>query len=266
MFPHYHHNTRHTDASNPYTVSSPSQISHASPTAISIQSHPLSSPLPLLPPPPQSTASHWGSALDGHYEDRRFLSESGQGYPGTTGLLDNTAPEELVIPATPRRRTVPLPSQVYGDRMMEIMLNPALICDETEEGRIFDVATAGSTTAILQLDEVATDPVFEEWATNPPLPSLSLVHPNLPWSITVHATETYVTVGDVFRAICQSLHLPLHRDYWWIFIGPDDGQRERVGRSLKRLHLLHGKTRFSGLSRTTAEVEIGEDIWRMNFI
>ncbi|KAJ3760023.1 hypothetical protein EV360DRAFT_40676 [Lentinula raphanica] len=128
-----------------------------------------------------------------------------------------------------------------------------------------DIATV-SATAILQL--ATNTATFRQWATSPPLPSINLVHPALPWSITVHANVTYVTVCDVLWAICQSLQLPLREEYWSYTAGLDRGDRgtpEQSGRNLKRFHLLQGRTEFAGLTRTAAEVRLGEDIWRMNF-
>ncbi|KAJ3714160.1 hypothetical protein FB446DRAFT_718918 [Lentinula raphanica] len=283
MFPR-RYDTR-IDSSSPYTISSPSQTlpDYASPTTISSHGHHMSasprhsSTLPGVILNAQSEA-RWGISPSGW--PVRSLAESGQADASGTAnrLISHTVPEvpgnQAVIPNrsdTPRRtwRIVPLPSQMERDRVPRIVLNPSLLCEGYRNGRRamspIDIATV-SATAILQL--ATNTATFRQWATSPPLPSINLVHPALPWSITVHANVTYVTVCDVLWAICQSLQLPLREEYWSYTAGLDRGDRgtpEQSGRNLKRFHLLQGRTEFAGLTRTAAEVRLGEDIWRMNF-
>ncbi|KAJ3869042.1 hypothetical protein EV359DRAFT_77114 [Lentinula novae-zelandiae] len=186
------------------------------------------------------------------------------------GLISQMVTE---VPQTPENisritsKTVPLPSQNGGHGRVEVDLNPALKFDHRREERgMVPMDVAMSIDAILRMTNSSRGP--SEWATNPPLPSINLVHPTLPWSITVHASVTYVTVCDVLCTICHSLQLPLHEQFWSFCVGLGEGYRrnpEQYGRTLKRLHLLHGKTTFVGLSRTVAETALGGDIWRMNF-
>lgn len=218
----------------------------------------------------------------------RSLSQSGHPNPNSVsgtvnGSISHMVPGVLrhrdespeVQPAFRTSRTIPLPSQ-SNDRV-GVSLHPALRFGRGPGDRAMvemDIS-AMSVTMILQLARESRG--FNEPATNPPLPSINVVHPGLPWSITVHplsAGVTYVTVVDVLYAICQSLQLPLREDHW---VGLEGGgmeesllsRRRHAGqqsRSLKRLHLLHGKRNFVGLSRTAAEVALGAEIWRMNFV
>ncbi|KAJ3786097.1 hypothetical protein GGU10DRAFT_352808 [Lentinula aff. detonsa] len=283
MFPRRY--TSQTSSSSPYTASPSSHtiLNCASPMSVSSPAlNPNTSPMPRTFHRENSNSQSegmWGVSRSEW--SVRALAESGQanGSGTVNGLISHMVPEvpqsQIMTPengvAPSRRtwRTVPLPSQSTILGRPEITLNPALIFEGDFGGRVMlpmDVATM-SVPAILQL---AIDPTARgEWATNPPLPSINLIHPALPWSITVHATVTFVTVSDVLSAICQSLQLPLHEEYWSFCVGLGNGYRanpERHGRTLKRLHLLQGKTIFAGLYRTAAEVVLGGDIWRMNFI
>ncbi|KAJ4476653.1 hypothetical protein J3R30DRAFT_3488056, partial [Lentinula aciculospora] len=203
----------------------------------------------------------------------RAATESGRSnISGTVnGLNGHAVPE---VPRTPENsqlqsrrtlRTVPLPSQSTLLGRVGVDLNQALKFEGHLGGRaMIRMDVAARIRTVLELANGSQ--ILTTWATSPPLPSMTVLHPALPWSITVHATVTYVTVCDVLCAIYQSLQLPLHEEYWSFCLV--EGYRvfpERYGRTLKRFHLLQGKTIFVGLSRTAAEAALGGEIWRMNF-
>ncbi|KAJ3922121.1 hypothetical protein F5877DRAFT_64374 [Lentinula edodes] len=247
--------------SSPYAASPSLRTSqyHASPN---MTMSPASYPESIL-------SIHRSPVARGGYSSSQreaMLGDSLSGWPvravtelgcGTgNGLISQMVTE---VPQTPENisritsKTVPLPSQNGSHNRVEVDLNPALKFDHREERGMVSMDVAMSIDAILRMTNSSRG--ANEWATSPPLPSINLVHPTLPWSITVHASVTYVT-------------LPLHEEYWSFCLGLGEGYRrnlERYGRSLKRLHLLHGKTTFVGLSRTVAETALGGDIWRMNF-
>ncbi|KAK7030832.1 Mitogen-Activated Protein Kinase Kinase Kinase 8 [Paramarasmius palmivorus] len=81
-----------------------------------------------------------------------------------------------------------------------------------------------------------------EFATMPPLPSLSVIHPQLPWCITVHRTDfDGVTVGDVLTGIYSAMGMHL------------------AGGKGTRLQLLGGKRLLAGLRKSGFD----GDVWEM---
>ncbi|KAJ4477291.1 hypothetical protein J3R30DRAFT_3484342, partial [Lentinula aciculospora] len=202
----------------------------------------------------------------------RAITESGRSnISGTVNGLNSHAVPKVPRTAENRHlesrrpsRTVPLPSQSTLLRRGGVVLNQALKFEGHLEGRA--IIRMDVTTPIGTVLELAnSSQVLTAWATSPPLPSMTVLHPALPWSITVHATVTYVTVCDVLCAIYQSLQWPLHEEYWSFCVGEEHRDfPERYGRTLKRFHLLQERTVFVGLSRTAAEAALGGDIWRMN--
>lgn len=144
-------------------------------------------------------------------------------------------------PPRPLRPCIPLPSEI--DHYGEITLHPAL-------QRPSDIANYP------RID-------LREPATSPRLPSLSIIHPMLPWAITVHRSEEHwVIVADVLAAIGKALQTPL-----------DQQSRYEVRRYLRnvvdsvleqpgaiRLDLLGSRHRFAGLSRSS----MGGDIFLLH--
>ncbi|KAF9255133.1 hypothetical protein L218DRAFT_912696, partial [Marasmius fiardii PR-910] len=85
---------------------------------------------------------------------------------------------------------------------------------------------------------------LRELATYPALTSLTVLHPWLPWPITVHASGINlrgVTVADVLLTISRNLRIPI------------DG----TGRT--RIVYLRGRRRFVGLQTS----KIGGDTWKL---
>ncbi|KAJ6484508.1 hypothetical protein C8R47DRAFT_1131636 [Mycena vitilis] len=111
-----------------------------------------------------------------------------------------------------------------------------------------------------------------ELAAFPGLPSLTLVSPHLPWAMTVHASGSSVTVGDLLQAIERGLRVRITGEEFMDHGGVEcivDQEASRRGVNSKRLYgsgmtrldLLAGRTRFAGLSEST----MGCDVWVVNF-
>lgn len=89
-------------------------------------------------------------------------------------------------------------------------------------------------------------PYFVELATQPPLPSITVVHPLLPWCITVHRSGIDgqgVTIVDVLCAIYAAMRVK---------------EEEEFG-GKTRLEYLQGKKMLLGLTRS----QLGGDVWEM---
>lgn len=117
---------------------------------------------------------------------------------------------------------------------------------------------------------------FHEPATEPPLPNLSIICPNLLSPINVISGDVgYVTVSDVLHAIHHELRLPtsnaeykslpmdvikdVDAAYYHRCRRSGDESRQ-LERGIKRVDFLMGKNRFFGLSGTLH----GPDIWELN--
>ena len=108
-----------------------------------------------------------------------------------------------------------------------------------------------------------------EPATNPALPTLTIVSPNLPWPIVVSAQKpgSYVSVSDVFMALHHALSIPVspleypspssspggvlfrgHGVYDHRSSPPSPHWHAYERPSLRRIDFLSGRTRFMGLS------------------
>ncbi|KAJ7773867.1 hypothetical protein B0H16DRAFT_1304168, partial [Mycena metata] len=108
-------------------------------------------------------------------------------------------------------------------------------------------------------------------ATHPPLPSLTIISPCLPWAITAHASGRMVrclSVADVFAAIWDVLYLQVDeqgfQDWKIMTQGGSHSptwrrQRDRIAyrAGMTRMELLGGRTTFSGLSAS----DMGCDTW-----
>ena len=122
--------------------------------------------------------------------------------------------------------------------------------------------------------------VFNEAATHPPVPSMIIRCPHLPWKITIQPTNTkYVTVRDVFDGIYRSLRLAaLEAEFQCLpsvearqgvtnaYVGRykriDDSEARQLEKSkgLKRVDFLGERTRFAGLSSTSE----GPHVWLLS--
>jgi len=134
--------------------------------------------------------------------------------------------------------------------------------------------------------------VLAKAATNPPLPSLTIISHHLPWSITVkpssstssssspshkpiHARTSapYVTVADVLATLYRALRLPVlpaeyanlpsHKAKHGVcaaYHSRTHDSVEEAGKGVKRVDFLESHTSFLGLSSTTC----GPDVWLLN--
>ena len=119
--------------------------------------------------------------------------------------------------------------------------------------------------------------VLSELATTPPMPSMVIRCPHLPWTITILPTNTkYVTVRDVFDGIYRSLrHAVLEAEFQCLpsaeakysvnnaytrrYKRLDDPQVRELEKSkgVKRVDFLGERTLFTGLSSTME----GPHVW-----
>ncbi|KAF9257280.1 hypothetical protein L218DRAFT_1080994 [Marasmius fiardii PR-910] len=155
-----------------------------------------------------------------------------RGY-NNSSATDSTRTEP---PMLGRRQCINLPSQCDGQ---SVVLHSSLLCPEG----------AGISWDLGEPEE-RIENMNERWclskelANHPPLPSMTVVHPQLPWPITVHASGTDsrgVTVADVLLAISRNLMIPTD----------EAGER--------RLSYLGGRHMFVGLQVS----EIGGDVWEL---
>ncbi|KAK0431116.1 hypothetical protein EV421DRAFT_1855095 [Armillaria borealis] len=100
-----------------------------------------------------------------------------------------------------------------------------------------------------------------EVATSPPLPSLAIVHPKLPWPIVIQRSgdREWVTVADIVETLWHALQIrdPMRSPSPSLLKNQDDapciscrsmlGCAERRVVREPRLAYLKGKTRFMGL-------------------
>ncbi|KAG6827730.1 hypothetical protein H0H87_003767 [Tephrocybe sp. NHM501043] len=110
---------------------------------------------------------------------------------------------------------------------------------------------------------------FTEPATQPPLPSITIVSPHLPWTATVYPSRhgTYVTVGDVIDELHHFLRKQISAKEWNSL--PSEKDRRRVTdayerryrrisssrdyddektRGVRRVDFLMGLNKFMGLA------------------
>ncbi|KAJ6611980.1 hypothetical protein B0H10DRAFT_2054277 [Mycena sp. CBHHK59/15] len=105
-------------------------------------------------------------------------------------------------------------------------------------------------------------------AVYPPRPTLSLISPHLPWTITVSASNgRYVTVSDVLNSVHRSLRAnKLMRRATAAYtqrysrLKGHRGYMEEKSQGVKRVDFLMGCTKFQGISPTAG----GVDIWQLN--
>ena len=108
--------------------------------------------------------------------------------------------------------------------------------------------------------------LLSQQATYPASPSIILLTEALPWSITVEAKSSFVTVYDVLQALHSSLRLQVTKTEWAslsrasqdmiaaYFHKRVDGfsdlvkREKQLGRGVRRLDFLVGRTRLYGIS------------------
>ncbi|KAG7451725.1 uncharacterized protein BT62DRAFT_925906 [Guyanagaster necrorhizus] len=194
---------------------------------------------------------------------RHYVSSPGASYPRS--VREYIAPPSPTILSKPRHRHIPLPSQIESD--IPTVVHPLLRPSRGE--MVMELDFAHSLTSVRVL---GYEGCVNEAATNPPLPSLAIIHQKLPWPIVIRRSgdREWVTVADVVETIWYALHirdtlqtstsspfLESHDD------APFDGRRSMRGCDQRevvqrpRLMYLRGKTQFIGLRA------IGGDTWEL---
>ncbi|KAJ7151944.1 hypothetical protein C8R46DRAFT_1303166 [Mycena filopes] len=176
-------------------------------------------------------------------------------------------------PAAPRMKSIPLPPQMPG--VTSVALHPALA--HSGAALAVDLAVGAPSNAAFQWQ---WQQLSSTTATHPPLPSLSIVSPRLPWAITVHASDrslcSGVSVADVLSAIWEALGREVDREGFRDWESMQMEKRDRDSRGagrrmmmnrnrttltyrdwMTRVELLEGGTAFKGLSAS----DMGCDTW-----
>ncbi|KAK0479542.1 hypothetical protein IW261DRAFT_1564191 [Armillaria novae-zelandiae] len=183
---------------------------------------------------------------------RHYVSDPDASYTGY--IREYVAPLSSPVLGKPRHRHIPLPSQTESDTPM--IIHPLLRPSRGEKIMELDFARSLSSVRVL-----GHEGCVNEVATSPPLPSLAIVHPKLPWPIVIQRSgdREWVTVADVVETVWHALQI---RDLMTspspsLLETQDDASyascRSMVGRVERRvvheprLVYLKGKTRFMGL-------------------
>jgi hypothetical protein len=159
----------------------------------------------------------------------------------------------------PKQRSIPLPSQIEPpDIQLEgrrIYLHPAIqytgelldLCLELRHG-ISQLSSGLSSRQSNSLTDAAT---------YPPLPSIAVVCALLPWPIIVHrsVTREFVTIGDLFEALCSTLQRDMLGSEESISLLFTHGTRPESQQRRKMSALLGERTYFMGLSHNDAQEE-----------
>ncbi|KAK6992651.1 hypothetical protein R3P38DRAFT_3083333 [Favolaschia claudopus] len=189
-------------------------------------------------------------------------------------------------PCLPRRKPVPLPSQVPG--VTSVVLHPLLAQSSCTRTRLcIDFASPHPHPPSFPFSTNSTPSnapsTLAEPATFPGLPSLTIECRRLPWVIIAHAGRggRWVTVADVIEAIWDALGRQVDRGefadsrvggVWkprtsWMALNSPRVIASQTSRmtawryGMTRLDLLQGRTKFGGLS----ESESGCETWIVEF-
>ncbi|SJL02842.1 uncharacterized protein ARMOST_06180 [Armillaria ostoyae] len=108
----------------------------------------------------------------------------------------------LLVPGKPSHRRIPLPSQIESGNLT--VVHPLLQPSRGEMMMKLDFARSLSSVRI-----PGHEGCVNEAATNPPLPSLAIVHPKLPWPIVIQRSgdQEWVTVADVVETLWHTLRI-----------------------------------------------------------
>ncbi|KAJ7773956.1 hypothetical protein B0H16DRAFT_115177 [Mycena metata] len=223
----------------------------------------ITQPMLALAPVPQSLrpeapGGRWERLSYGDIQVPNMSNVRGNPLPPLHLLACAQAP-----PPVRQLQPIPLPSQVMG--VSAVTLNPALrFGARSSGGGDIDVDFAAS------IMEVGPS-ILAETATFPGLPSLTLTSPYLPWAMTAHASERWVSVGDILCAIRRNLDVPINERHLGEsqvqsklpqHCAKNDRQAFNRIKGLTRLDFLEGKSRLGGLS----ESSMGCDIWVVHFV
>ncbi|KAK0450540.1 uncharacterized protein EV420DRAFT_1562250 [Desarmillaria tabescens] len=181
----------------------------------------------------------------------------------TRSVRECIAPSPPPVLGKPRHCHIPLPSQIESDSA--IVVHPLLRPSRGEMMIELDFAHSLASVRVF-----SHDGCVNEAATNPPLPSLAIVHPMLPWPVVIHRSghREWVTVADVVETLWQALQMPIplpksssssslfvENEEDALFTSVSDWEERE--KTVLRLVYLRGKTRFMGLQA------VGSDTWEL---
>ncbi|KAK0491803.1 hypothetical protein EDD18DRAFT_540821 [Armillaria luteobubalina] len=183
---------------------------------------------------------------------RHYVSDPDASYTGYVRV--HVAPLSPPVLGKPHHRHIPLPSQTKSDTPIKI--HPLLRPSRGEKIMELDFARSLSSARVL-----GHKGCVNEVATSPPLPSLAIVHPKLPWPIVIQRSgdREWVTVADVVEKLWHTLQIRdlMRSPSQSLLKNQDDapsascrsmlGHAERGVVHEPRLVYLKGKTRFMGL-------------------
>jgi len=173
---------------------------------------------------------------------------------------------------------VHFPSAVPATGFVLVKIHPVLATTKSAPMFHYDVSYPPST--ITPNVPTFAPHVYNDLATTPPVPSMVIRCPHLPWKITILPTNTkHVTVRDVFDGIYRSLRLMALKAEFECLPSPEAknkvnnayvGRYKRIDDSetrqhektkgLKRVDFLGEHTIFTGLSSTTE----GPHVWLLS--
>ena len=154
-----------------------------------------------------------------------------------------------------------VPSSASRYTPASVAIHPYLATD----GVVWDLMDPPS--AIIRNGHSVSSRSLSEPATRPALPFISIVHPRLPWSFKIHASNArFVTLGDVLDSLFRTLRVNVTQPD---FQSLSERDRRRATRAyedryrrlrssrmyeeekrggMKRVDFLMGHTRFVGLT------------------
>jgi len=189
--------------------------------------------------------------------------------------FSDSSASSLAVPPTPQSlfSTIPLPA-------LKPQIHPAITYTDPLPHLCFDLAfppsyllvpdspalgSDHSTTSSYCFECVDTT-LLSEQATYPASHTITLISEALPWSVTVAAKSTFVTVYDILQALHSSLRLQVETTEWTSLsrasqdvitasfhkrVGGFSDRIKRgkqLGKGVRRLDFLVGHTRLCGIS------------------
>lgn len=214
------------------------------------------------PPTPETPALSLGSLSPASSRGPITPPSFSGNLPGPTPYIVSYG-KQLPLPAPPFRGPVRLHT------LLQFTHAPAINFDLTQPPSTITTHHRGISQRVLS-----------EPATNPPLPTMTIVSPHLPWVITVRASHgSFVTVYDVFDVVYHTLRtnitpneyhsLPSQKDMRRVNSAYEQRYRrirssreyqDEKSRGVRRVDFLMDRTRFMGLSSTSR----GADTWILN--
>ncbi|KAK0222495.1 hypothetical protein EDD85DRAFT_941439 [Armillaria nabsnona] len=147
----------------------------------------------------------------------------------------------------PRHCHIPLPSQTESDTA--IIIHPLLRPSRGEKIMELDFARSLSSVRIL-----GHEGCVKEMATSPPLPSLAIVHPKLPWPIVIQRSgnREWVAVADVVETLWHALQThPMKSPSPSLLGNQDDAPCTSCRRTSSCVDVFEGRDAFYGTPHHT---------------